>query len=77
MLKQEQLRREAEREEELAQMTPEEKLAEKLRIQKLQEESDLKTALETFGIAEKGKGIIDHIPDKINCRILLFICFRY
>ena len=30
-------------------MTPEEKLAEKLRRQKLQEESDLRLAMETFG----------------------------
>lgn len=31
-------------------MTPEEKVAEKLRLQKLQEEKDLETALETLGI---------------------------
>lgn len=30
-------------------MTPEEKLAEKLRLQKLQEEADLKTAMESLG----------------------------
>lgn len=30
-------------------LTPEEKLAEKLRQQKLQEESDLRLAMETFG----------------------------
>jgi len=34
-------------------MTPEEKLAEKLHIQKIQEESDLRAALDTFGVAEK------------------------
>lgn len=31
-------------------MTPEEKIAEKLRLQKLQEEADLKLAMETLGI---------------------------
>ncbi|XP_045777433.1 eukaryotic translation initiation factor 3 subunit J [Maniola jurtina] len=41
----------ADKEEEL---TPEQKLAEKLRRQKLQEESDLRLALETFGITEVG-----------------------
>ncbi|CAH0713107.1 unnamed protein product, partial [Brenthis ino] len=40
-------------------MTPEEKLAEKLRRQKLQEESDLRLALETFGISEGGSGKLD------------------
>ncbi|KAI9578121.1 eukaryotic translation initiation factor 3 subunit J [Glossina fuscipes] len=37
-------------EKRLANMTPEEKVAEKLRLQKLQEEKDLQTALETLGI---------------------------
>ncbi|TMW40234.1 hypothetical protein DOY81_014685, partial [Sarcophaga bullata] len=36
----------------LANMTAEEKLAEKLRLQKIQEESDLKSALETFGVSD-------------------------
>jgi translation initiation factor 3 subunit J len=36
-------------EEAQRQMTPEEKLAEKLRQQKMQEEADLKVARETFG----------------------------
>lgn len=40
-------------------MTPEEKLAEKLRRQKLQEESDLKLAMETFGVSETGGGKLD------------------
>lgn len=31
-------------------MTPEEKLAEKLRLQKIQEESDLRAAMDTFGV---------------------------
>jgi translation initiation factor 3 subunit J len=31
-------------------MTPEEKVAEKLKQQKLQEEADLRAAIETFGI---------------------------
>ncbi|CAH2089809.1 unnamed protein product [Euphydryas editha] len=46
----------AEKEEEL---TPEQKLAEKLRRQKLQEESDLRLAMETFGITEGQGGKID------------------
>ncbi|XP_058463436.1 eukaryotic translation initiation factor 3 subunit J [Malaya genurostris] len=55
-LKQEELaRRKAEQEEE--NLTPEQKLAEKLRLQKLQEESDLKTALETFGVTTLAGGI--------------------
>lgn len=33
-------------------MTPEQRLAEKARIQKLQEENDLKIALETFGLGD-------------------------
>ncbi|CAH2235298.1 eukaryotic translation initiation factor 3 subunit J [Pararge aegeria] len=45
-----------EKEEEL---TPEQKIAEKLRRQKLQEESDLRLALETFGIDGGGSGKLD------------------
>ncbi|XP_068620140.1 eukaryotic translation initiation factor 3 subunit J-like [Battus philenor] len=41
-------------------LTPEEKLAEKLRQQKLQEESDLRLALETFGISEGNGGKLDN-----------------
>lgn len=33
-------------------MTPEEKPAEKLRLQKIQEEADLRVAMDTFGITE-------------------------
>lgn len=40
-------------------MTPEQKLAEKLLQQKLQEESDLRLAMETFGITEGAVGKID------------------
>ncbi|XP_041984608.1 eukaryotic translation initiation factor 3 subunit J [Aricia agestis] len=40
-------------------LTPEQKLAEKLRRQKLQEESDLRLALETFGVTEGGAGKLD------------------
>lgn len=55
-LKQEEVER---RKEEQAQenMTPEQKLAEKLRIQKQQEESDLQNALETFGVSGVPGGI--------------------
>lgn len=45
--------------ERIANMTPEEKLAEKLRIQKIQEESDLKVALETFGVTDIGGSGLD------------------
>lgn len=41
----------------LEDLTPEEKLAEKLRIQKIQEESDLKSALETLGVSNVGSGL--------------------
>ncbi|XP_050352178.1 eukaryotic translation initiation factor 3 subunit J [Nymphalis io] len=47
----------AEKDEEL---TPEQKLAEKLRQQKLQEESDLRLALETFGVTEGSSGRLDN-----------------
>lgn len=43
-------RKAAERE---ANMTPEEKLAEKLRLQKIQEEADLRAAMDTFGVTDK------------------------
>ncbi|XP_049877052.1 eukaryotic translation initiation factor 3 subunit J [Pectinophora gossypiella] len=42
-----------------AEMTPEQRAAEKLRQQKLQEESDLRLALETFGITDGAVGKID------------------
>lgn len=48
---------EAKAREREANMTPEEKLAEKLRIQKVQEESDLRAAMDTFGIAADKSGI--------------------
>lgn len=47
------LRREAEAE---AALTPEQRLAEKRRLQKLQEENDLKTAMETLGITSMSTG---------------------
>ncbi|XP_065368520.1 eukaryotic translation initiation factor 3 subunit J [Calliphora vicina] len=57
LAEQERLAEEAEAER-IANMTPEEKLAEKLRIQKIQEESDLKVALDTFGVADiSGAGL--------------------
>ncbi|XP_030034167.2 LOW QUALITY PROTEIN: eukaryotic translation initiation factor 3 subunit J [Manduca sexta] len=45
--------------EKIEEMTPEQKLAEKLRQQQLQEESDLKLAMETFGITEGMTGKLD------------------
>ncbi|CAH2042672.1 unnamed protein product, partial [Iphiclides podalirius] len=41
-------------------LSPEQKLAEKLRAQKLQEESDLRLAMETFGITEGAGGKLDN-----------------
>lgn len=41
-------------------MTPEEKLAEKLRIQKIQEESDLRAAMDTFGVVDKSSIDVFH-----------------
>lgn len=48
-------RKRREREEE--NMTPEERAAEKLRLQRLQEEVDLKLALETLGVSDSAGGI--------------------
>ncbi|CAH0696064.1 unnamed protein product [Spodoptera exigua] len=45
--------------EKVEELTPEQKLAEKLRAQKLQEESDLRLAMETFGVTEANLGKID------------------
>ncbi|KAJ8717455.1 hypothetical protein PYW08_005854 [Mythimna loreyi] len=46
--------------EKVEELTPEQKLAEKLLAQKLQEESDLRLAMETFGVTnETGMGRID------------------
>lgn len=50
MKEEEEERKAREREEN---MTPEEKLAEKLRLQKIQEEADLHAAMDTFGIIDK------------------------
>lgn len=55
-LEKERLRREEEAE---ASLTPEQRLAEKRRLQKLQEENDLKTAMETLGITSMASGGID------------------
>ncbi|CAH1640451.1 unnamed protein product [Spodoptera littoralis] len=45
--------------EKVEELTPEQKLAEKLKAQKLQEESDLRLAMETFGVTEANLGKID------------------
>lgn len=50
-MKQEEL--EAKAREREANMTPEEKLAEKLQLQKIQEEADLRAAMDTFGVTDK------------------------
>lgn len=44
-------------------LSPEEKLAEKLRIQKIQKESDLKSALETFGVSNVANGLDAFDPE--------------
>ncbi|XP_039578969.1 eukaryotic translation initiation factor 3 subunit J [Passer montanus] len=48
--KQEELKKRLEAPEEQKELTPEEQLADKLRLKKLQEESDLELAKETFGV---------------------------
>lgn len=61
-----------------ANMTPEEKLAEKLRLQKIQEESDLRTAMETFGVTEidaaqpKTKAELTELADAISKKVSQF-----
>lgn len=75
-MKQEQ--EEAKAREREANMTPEEKLAEKLRIQKIQEESDLRAALDTFGVTEidaaqpKTKAELTEFADAINKKVSQF-----
>lgn len=69
--------------ERIASMTPEEKLAEKLRIQKIQEEADLRVAMDTFGVVERtGNGIdglhptnragLTELADAINQKVTLY-----
>ncbi|XP_065267656.1 eukaryotic translation initiation factor 3 subunit J [Emys orbicularis] len=48
--KQEEIKKRLEAPEEAKELTPEEQLADKLRLKKLQEESDLELAKETFGV---------------------------
>ncbi|XP_063170038.1 eukaryotic translation initiation factor 3 subunit J isoform X1 [Candoia aspera] len=48
--KQEEIKKRLEASEESKEVTPEEQLADKLRLQKLQEEADLELAKETFGV---------------------------
>ncbi|XP_066491763.1 eukaryotic translation initiation factor 3 subunit J [Tiliqua scincoides] len=48
--KQEEIKKRLEASEETKDLTPEEQLADKLRLQKLQEEADLELAKETFGV---------------------------
>lgn len=43
-------KRKEKEEEDLAHLSPEERAAEKLRLQKIQEEADLQMALDTLGI---------------------------
>ncbi|KAM3870553.1 eukaryotic translation initiation factor 3 subunit J-A-like [Diretmus argenteus] len=55
--KQEELRKKAEESQDSADLTPEEETAEKLRVQKLQEEADLELAQEAFGVSNNVTGI--------------------
>lgn len=52
-------RRKEKEEDDMANMTPEERAAEKLRLQKLQEEADTKTALDTLGLSSSSSATID------------------
>lgn len=75
-MKQEQ--EEAKAREREANMTPEERLAEKLRIQKIQEESDLRAAMDTFGVTEidaaqpKTKAELTELADAISKKVSQF-----
>ncbi|XP_030621521.1 eukaryotic translation initiation factor 3 subunit J-A isoform X1 [Chanos chanos] len=55
--KQEELRKRLEQSSEDTALTPEEELAEKLRVKKLQEDSDLELAKEAFGVSNNVTGI--------------------
>lgn len=44
---------EAKAREREANMTPEEKLAEKIRLEEIQKEADLRAAMDTFGVTDK------------------------
>ncbi|XP_055920461.1 eukaryotic translation initiation factor 3 subunit J [Eupeodes corollae] len=78
----ERLKREEEErleEERLAKLTPEEKLAEKLRLQQIEKENDLKSALETFGISTsldslnpESKEEFKEFADALSTRVSLY-----
>ncbi|XP_051979006.1 eukaryotic translation initiation factor 3 subunit J-A-like isoform X2 [Xyrauchen texanus] len=57
--KQEELRKQAEESNNSTERTPEEELAERLRVKKLQEDSDLELAKETFGVVSNNITGID------------------
>ncbi|CRK96438.1 CLUMA_CG009854, isoform A [Clunio marinus] len=60
----EEKRRKEKEEEEYAKMTPEEREAEKRRLQKLQEEADTRTALDTLGLSSSSSATIDSFNPK-------------
>ncbi|EDW73920.1 adam [Drosophila willistoni] len=62
-LEEEERLREAEEEKRLANLTPEEKFAEKLRVKKMQEESDMKHTLDTFGVTSISGGLESFNPE--------------
>lgn len=70
---------EAKAREREANMTPEEKMAEKIRLQKIQEEADLRAAMDTFGVTEgidgqqpKNKAELTELADSISKKVSQF-----
>jgi translation initiation factor 3 subunit J len=58
-LEKEEKRRKEKEEEDMANLTPEQRTAEKLRLKKIQEESDLKIGLETLGLSPNASTSIE------------------
>lgn len=61
-LKLEEKRRKEKEEEDLAHLSPEERVAEKLRLKKLQEEASLKLDLDTLGLTSSSSTDLDGDP---------------
>lgn len=56
-------------------MSDEDKLAEKMRLQKIQEEADLRVAMDTFGVSEGdlvGRGVLDSAQPKDKDELTAF-----
>lgn len=54
-------------------LTPEEQLADKLRLKKLQEESDLELAKETFGKVQGGGDCIEVLKFQVHAVEVLLV----